>query len=88
MPIYEYTCSQCHKKLELIQKINEGTPEACPECDAHGTLQKAVTTGSFHLKGGGWYKDLYASSKKDGDNKPSSAGEDTAKDSKISKKDD
>lgn len=65
MPIYEYACSQCQQKQEIIQKVSEPTPEACPSCQAQGTLSKMVTTGSFHLKGGGWYKDLYASPKKE-----------------------
>jgi len=64
LPIYEYTCEQCHEKQEIIQKVNEPAPEACPKCHAKGFLKKAVTSSSFHLKGGGWYKDLYASQKK------------------------
>lgn len=65
MPIYEYFCSQCASKQEIIHKVSEPAPLVCPNCQAQGTLKKAVTTGSFHLKGGGWYKDLYASPKKE-----------------------
>lgn len=64
MPIYEYICEKCHKKEEIIQRFGDEAPELCPACSARGTLKKTVTTGSFHLKGGGWYKDLYASTKK------------------------
>lgn len=63
MPIYEYNCEACHETQEIIQKFGEGTPEMCPLCHAKGTLKKQVTSSSFHLKGGGWYKDLYSSSK-------------------------
>ncbi|MBL8976577.1 MAG: zinc ribbon domain-containing protein, partial [Myxococcales bacterium] len=36
----------------------------CEKCN--GTLERAVTAAAFHLKGGGWYKDGYASAKAEG----------------------
>lgn len=71
MPIYEYFCEKCHAKEEILQKFDEAAPEYCPQCNAKGSLKKVVTSSSFHLKGGGWYKDLYASNKP----KPSSSEE-------------
>jgi putative FmdB family regulatory protein len=63
MPIYEYTCDNCHKPQEILQKINEEAPPICPNCHAKGSLKKIVSASAFHLKGGGWYKDLYSSKK-------------------------
>src|SRR5271169_683365 len=63
MPIYEYTCSQCQKLSDVLQKLNEPAPEACPACGAEGTLSRVVSRTSFVLKGGGWGADLYASKK-------------------------
>lgn len=63
MPIYEYTCEKCHSVQEILQKIDEDTPDLCPKCQAHGSLKKVVSSSAFHLKGGGWYKDLYSSNK-------------------------
>jgi len=63
MPIYEYSCSQCEKVTDVLQKLNEGTPERCPACGAEGTLSRVVSRTSFVLKGGGWGADLYASKK-------------------------
>lgn len=63
MPIYEYVCEKCGEKLELIQKVGDEAPEACPKCKTKGEMKKAVTSSAFHLKGGGWYKDLYSSTK-------------------------
>lgn len=63
MPLYEYICDQCQKALEILQKVDEEAPVSCPECHAKGSLKKAVSHSAFHLKGGGWYKDLYSSSK-------------------------
>lgn len=63
MPIYEYTCSQCEKLSDVLQKLNEPAPEKCPACGAEGTLSRVVSRTSFVLKGGGWSADLYASKK-------------------------
>jgi putative FmdB family regulatory protein len=66
MPIYEYACSKCGKLNEVLQKVNDPTPERCDGCGAKGTLRKVVSRSSFVLRGGGWYSDLYSSVKKDG----------------------
>jgi putative FmdB family regulatory protein len=65
MPIYEYACSKCGKLNEVLQKVNDPTPERCDGCGANGTLRKVVSRSSFVLRGGGWYSDLYSSVKKD-----------------------
>jgi putative FmdB family regulatory protein len=65
MPIYEYTCSKCGKLNEVLQKVNDPTPERCDGCGAKETLRKVVSRSSFVLRGGGWYSDLYSSVKKD-----------------------
>lgn len=67
MPIYEYSCDQCHSVQEILQKVNEDAPKECPKCHGLNSLKKVVSNSSFHLKGGGWYKDLYSSTK---DEKP------------------
>lgn len=63
MPIYEYECSKCHQTSDALQKVNDPAPETCPRCGAHGTLSRLLSRTSFVLKGGGWYADLYSSSK-------------------------
>ncbi len=65
MPIYEYVCSSCEAKLEIIQKMSDPAPESCPTCSAKQTMARQVSRSSFHLKGGGWYADLYSSVPKD-----------------------
>ncbi len=73
MPIYEYVCSNCGTSIELLQKINSLAPEKCAKCEKKNSMVKAVSQTSFSLKGGGWYKDLYSSTKKsDSSDKPSS----------------
>ena len=63
MPIYEYECSQCHQTSDALQKVNDPPPETCPHCGAQNTLSRLLSRTSFVLKGGGWYADLYSSSK-------------------------
>ncbi len=63
MPIYEYRCNKCSKELELMHKVSEPAPKLCPECNAEDSLERLVSRTSFHLKGGGWYSDLYGSAK-------------------------
>ncbi|WP_373048188.1 FmdB family zinc ribbon protein [Vulgatibacter sp.] len=66
MPIYEYGCEKCGNTTELMQKISDPAPEACPSCGETGSMSRLVSRSSFQLKGGGWYKDLYSSTKKSG----------------------
>ncbi len=60
MPIYEYVCEACGRLTEVMQKVNDPPPGACPGC-GEARLSKLVSRTSFQLKGGGWYSDLYAS---------------------------
>lgn len=62
MPLFEYRCQACDHLEEVLQKHTDPAPEACPACGKPGTMAKAISLTSFQLKGGGWYKDLYASS--------------------------
>lgn len=65
MPIYEYRCQKCGHELEVMQKISDPAPDPCPKCGAAQGLERLVSRSSFQLKGGGWYSDLYGSTKKD-----------------------
>ena len=79
MPIYEYECSQCHQTSDALQKVNDPPPETCPKCGARNTLSRLLSRTSFVLKGGGWYADLYSSSKpksdSGGESKPAKTSE-------------
>ncbi len=59
MPIYEYECPACEKVFEVHQGINDNPLTSCSVCG--GDVKKIVSMSSFHLKGGGWYSDGYAS---------------------------
>jgi putative FmdB family regulatory protein len=62
MPTYEYVCSSCGNAWEEIQRITEAPVEECPSCHK-ATAKRQISGGTFILKGGGWYSDLYSSAK-------------------------
>lgn len=65
MPIYEYLCEKCSHEFEKEQRITDDPVKTCPKCRSR-RVKKLISQTSFVLKGGGWYSDLYSSSKKDG----------------------
>ena len=54
MPIYQYKCDSCGAELEAIQKMSDDRLTICPKCD-EPALIKQLTSGSFILKGSGWF---------------------------------
>ena len=65
MPIYDFQCSSCGFKDEVMRKISAASTEACPQCGAE-TFSKQLSAPSFQLTGSGWY----ATDFKNGSNKP------------------
>lgn len=59
MPIYVYHCESCGAVEEHIQSMGDDPVATCSSCG--GAMSRSLTAASFHLKGGGWYKDGYAS---------------------------
>lgn len=64
MPIYEYLCDKCQHEFEREQRITAEPIKTCPKCKSR-RVKKLISQTSFVLKGGGWYNDLYSSTKKD-----------------------
>lgn len=54
MPIYDFQCSGCGHKAEVMRKISAANVEACPVCGKE-TFVKQVSAPSFQLTGSGWY---------------------------------
>ncbi len=55
MPIYEYQCTLCEHKMDVLQKMSDAPLKDCPACARPG-LKKLVSAVSFRLKGKGWYE--------------------------------
>jgi putative FmdB family regulatory protein len=61
MPLYEYECTNCHRRIEKIQKFSDAELTVCPHCA--GKLERTITAAAVSFKGGGWFKDGYGSVK-------------------------
>jgi putative FmdB family regulatory protein len=69
MPIYDFKCTNCGFKDELMRKISESIQTACPEC-GKDTFAKMLSAPSFQLSGTGWYASDFKDKKTNiGDNK-------------------
>lgn len=55
MPIYEYECSACATRSEVLQKISDPALSECPSCGAPAPT-KLVSAAGFRLSGSGWYE--------------------------------
>ena len=53
MPIYEYQCTKCGDKFEILQRIDEESLKICEKCS--GELIKVISPSGFVLKGSGFY---------------------------------
>ena len=62
MPIYEYACAACGHQFEEWQKMSDAPVRTCPKCKKK-KVERLISRTAFQLKGGGWYSDLYSSSK-------------------------
>src|SRR5260370_37445990 len=58
MPLYEYQCTECGKKTEVLQRFADAPLAACPACG--GAVRKLVSSPAFQFKGSGWYVTDYA----------------------------
>lgn len=59
MPVYEYQCTTCGEKFEVMQRISDAPISVCRSCG--GGVRKLITNTSFVLKGSGWYVTDYPS---------------------------
>jgi putative FmdB family regulatory protein len=56
MPIYEYRCTSCGHRTDIVHGINDPGPAYCPACGAEATMRKQFAPPAIHYKGSGWAK--------------------------------
>jgi len=61
MPLYEYECTSCKERIEVIQRVSDPPHTQCPKCGAE--MKKLISSPAIQFKGSGFYKTDYASSK-------------------------
>jgi putative FmdB family regulatory protein len=52
MPLYEYGCSKCEERIEIIQKFCD--PPLAKHKGCGGRLQKILNAPTLKFVGGGW----------------------------------
>jgi len=57
MPIYEYTCLDCGREEEVLQRFSDDPLTICPGCG--GRYQKKISAPAFQFKGDGFYETDY-----------------------------
>ena len=72
MPLYEYQCTQCHERSEILQKFSDPPSAHCPKCG--GELKKLHSSPAIQFKGSGFYKTDYASAASKAETKAGSEG--------------
>jgi putative FmdB family regulatory protein len=54
MPLYDYVCTQCGRRDEVMHGVHAPGPEHCAACG--GPLRKALSLPAIVFKGTGWAK--------------------------------
>ena len=76
MPIYEYVCSSCGNRTEILHGVHDDGPTFCPACGAEGSMRKAFAPPTIVFKGSGWAKKERRSAASGGSKKHSGDGGD------------
>src|SRR5207248_7944149 len=73
VPTYQYACTACDERLEVVQKFSDDPLTECPACG--GRLRKVFSPVGIVFKGSGFYRTDSRSSSANGAkvNGPSSA---------------
>lgn len=78
MPLYEYECTACGQRLEVIQKFSDEALTTCNSCG--GDLERVISAPAIKFKGEGWYVTDYArKAKADKSDKPDKSEKDSKK---------
>lgn len=79
MPLYEYQCTRCGRRVEKIQLFSAEPLRECEACG--GPLEKLISAPAIQFKGSGWYITDYSkkssSPAANGSNKSGSSAEDS-----------
>ncbi len=54
MPTYQYACTACDERLEVVQKFTDDPLTVCGDCG--GTLRKVYSAVGIVFKGSGFYR--------------------------------
>jgi putative FmdB family regulatory protein len=81
MPLYEYQCTQCSDRTEILQNFSDPPHAVCVKCG--GVMKKLFSAPAIQFKGSGFYKTDYASKSSAA---PASSSTETKSDTKSESK--
>jgi putative FmdB family regulatory protein len=58
LPLYEYKCRKCGRRMEKIRKFSDPPLTTCESCG--GELEQLLSSPAIQFKGSGWYVTDYA----------------------------
>lgn len=58
MPLYEYECTSCGRRFEVLQKYSDESVSVCIHCG--GPVNRLLSSTAIQFKGTGWYVTDYA----------------------------
>jgi putative FmdB family regulatory protein len=65
VPTYQYACTDCAERLEVVQKFSDDPLSVCPSCG--GKLRKVFSPVGIVFKGSGFYRTDSRSGQKNGE---------------------
>ena len=75
MPLYEYQCTECSHRFEVLQRLSDDPIETCERCEK--PVRKLLSSPAFQFKGSGFYETDYVKKKgDDGEGKKAKDGGD------------
>ena len=54
MPIYEYACTSCGRRVEVVHAVTAAGPTSCEVCG--GAMRKLLSPPAIVFRGSGWAK--------------------------------
>lgn len=54
MPLYDYVCTACATRIEVMHGVHKSGPALCTVCG--GAMRKALSSPAIVFKGSGWAK--------------------------------
>lgn len=82
MPLYDYDCSACGRRFEVVHGLHAERPTVCPIC-GKGPIRKAISAAAVHYKGTGWAKKERRATATPGTSKASGEGSSSESGSKA-----
>jgi putative FmdB family regulatory protein len=82
VPTYQYACTACDERLEVVQSFTDDPLTECPVCG--GRLRKVFSAAGIIFKGSGFYRTDSRSAAKSSSNGAGKKSESSSSESKSS----